>query len=531
MKLNDIDLNLLSEDDLRKVCLKYNIVTGGEAAKMSKDSLLRETRSYILHKMEKYKSRPRSFSQPNIHNPIGSGLSSGSNEGDLKQINPRQRRMSVPSNPNLNVKSKNDPPRSDATYIRDRRMSMPGTPNEVLAAKEDHVAKQNAIQGRQEVKQSNALANQGDLSQFDNIGMYPSVERMIAIGDLHGDLNVTLQALRLAKVIPSDIFSYNVDKIRWTGGNTWVVQLGDQIDRCRPDDWEKNCIRDFKDVVEDEGNNMRIIQIFQKLDLEARKVGGRVLGLLGNHELMNIDKDYRYVSPEEFLEFVPKDQRTSKKTEDGYPLGYYHRLKAFERGGNIAKHYALQKKSILIVGRWLFVHGGISHALASKYTIPEINNVVKDWLLNKTNEQGEKLFDEIFRADDDLSPFWCRLYSEEDDEDENTLQGFNKLMSILNKRNETREPIDCVVVAHTPQFMNDRYLNSRYDERLWRVDVGMSRAFGQHDSCGENKYRQIQVLEIINNKKCIVHKAPYLGRERSEGYQDNVELGGERMPF
>ena len=62
--------------------------------------------------------------------------------------------------------------------------------------------------------------------------MYPAVERMIAIGDLHGDLKVTLQALRLAKVIPDTIFPYNVDQIRWTGGNTWVVQLGDQIDRC-----------------------------------------------------------------------------------------------------------------------------------------------------------------------------------------------------------------------------------------------------------------------------------------------------------
>ena len=64
----------------------------------------------------------------------------------------------------------------------------------------------------------------------------------------------------------------------------------------RPDDWEKNCIKDLNDVVEDEGNNMRIIQIFQKLDVEARKVGGRVLGILSNHELMNIDKDHRCFS-------------------------------------------------------------------------------------------------------------------------------------------------------------------------------------------------------------------------------------------
>ena len=261
--------------------------------------------------MNKYKSRPRSFSQPNIHNPTESGISSNANSNDNSNNN-RQRRMSVPNNPNLNMKSKTDPPKSDVSYVRDRRMSMPGTPSELEFAKEDHIAKQRAFQGREEVKTSNNLGNRGDLSQFDSIGMYPAVERMIAIGDLHGDLKVTLQALRLAKVIPDTIFPYNVDQIRWTGGNTWVVQLGDQIDRCRPDDWEKNCIKDLNDVVEDEGNNMRIIQIFQKLDVEARKVGGRVLGILGNHELMNIDKDYRYVSPEEFLEFVPKDQRNKK---------------------------------------------------------------------------------------------------------------------------------------------------------------------------------------------------------------------------
>jgi len=529
MKLNNVDLNLLNTDDLKKLGLKYNIITQSEANTFDRDKILKEIRQFIIHKMEKYKNRPRSFSQPNLTTPVEpdpSKIPTDSKTSDPFNnivVSDRNRRM---SSPNIKVgKSENDPPKSTAQHERDRRMSMPNTNAEIEAAKRDHEAKQAMFQGN-----ANVL-KQSDNKNYDDIGLYPPVRRLIAIGDLHGDLNVTLQALRLAKVIPQNIFFYNVDQISWCGGDTWVVQLGDQIDRCRPDDWEKNCIKDYNDVYEDEGNNMRIIQIFQKLDAEAKKCGGRVLGLLGNHELMNVDKDFRYVSPEEFLEFVPKDQRNKKKTDDGYPLGYYHRLKSFERGGNIAKHYALQKKSVIQVGRWLFVHGGFGHAMASKFTIQEINENVKQWLLNNRDPGVEKFFDEIFRDDDDISPFWCRLYSEDDDYDENTLEGFNKLISILNKRNNTLNPIDCVVVAHTPQFMSNRYMNGIYNERLWRVDVGMSRAFGKQDNCGENKYRQIQVLEVLNDKECNVYKAPYLGRPPTDGMGENVDINSQQMPF
>ena len=40
----------------------------------------------------------------------------------------------------------------------------------------------------------------------------------------------------------------NIDGIHWCGGSSWVIQTGDQIDRCRADWGENNCIKNFDDV-------------------------------------------------------------------------------------------------------------------------------------------------------------------------------------------------------------------------------------------------------------------------------------------
>ena len=495
--MNNSDIDKLSNEDLVKVINKYKINTGNQ--NLNRSQALQLVKNFIASKQKKKKGEVKSISVENRKD--------------------RVRRMSATNS--TTVKRENIP-QSDVKHVRDRRMSEPQTKKEVVNAKRDHALKK--TQNDENKRVIDELNKK--MPQYDNVGLYPKQNRLVAIGDVHGDLTVTLISLKLAGVIHRDIFPYNfnLDKIKWLGKSTWIVQTGDQIDRCRPENWKNDCIEDLDDVEADEGNNMVIIKLFKLLDDQARKEGGRVITLLGNHELMNVDRDFRYVSPKEFLEFVPEKDRTSKLTKDGLPLGYYHRLKAFERNGAIAKFYAENKKSIVQVGSWLFVHGGFSHALANKCTIHEINTLVKKWLLNQADENEEELFDEIFRQDDDISPFWCRLFAEEDNEDENTLQGFEHLLNILNKRNRRLMPIKGMVIAHTPQYMHDRYMNSLYGNRLWRIDVGMSRAFGKHDMCGDNKYRQIQVLIIHDDSKFEVKKHPFYNRQPAPGMGQNAEL-------
>jgi hypothetical protein len=509
----DINITKLSDKEIADICIKYNIIQSNELRNHTRNQVIGEIQKWVQYKKQAYKQRRHS--SPNISMNETKSINTQNNDNNsIKRSTSQQ----------FNIQKTNNPATSppQPSVNRDRRMSEPFTTQEKTVARADHQNKVAYNSGQNEVKRAQIDPN---MDKYDQIGMYPKVRRLIAIGDLHGDLAITLTSLRLAKVIPQNIFPYNVKDISWCGGDTWVIQLGDQIDRCRPDNWSKNCIEDLNDVTEDEGNNMMIIQIFQKLDVMAKAHGGRVLGMLGNHELMNVDRDFRYVSPQEFLEFVPPNERGRKYTDDGYPYGYYHRLKVFERGGNIAKHYAIQKKSITIIGKNLFVHGGVSHALMSKYSIHELNQIVQKWLLKQGDERQDKIFDEVFRDDDDMSPFWCRLYSEDDGYGENTEKGYNELLRIINSRNRLMEPLERIVVAHTPQFMENKYMNSLYGDRLWRIDVGMSRAFGKHDDCGENKYRQIQVLEILDDKVCNKLIAPYVGRWKEvEGIGENANM-------
>ena len=529
MKLNNIDFSLMDYNDLKSLIYKYNIGKYGKNilnVNPPRQLILNEIKIFITLKLDKYKQKsPRYRNQTSTMTPT---------KDSQKKIfitppdnSVKQRRNSSPSIGNYSKMSKSESHSNNkiniqgavTNHVRDRRMSNPDTSKEISDA--THIHNINKNRSNLNMKIDNELVKVNP--QYEQIGMFPKVGRICAIGDLHGDLTITLHALKLGGIIEDHIMPYNLDKVKWIGGGTWVVQLGDQIDRCRPDNWVKDCIEDLSSVFEDEGSNNIIINLFNKLDTQSRAFGGRVVGLLGNHEIMNVDGDFRYVSPQEFLEYVPVKERTSKYTDDGKPMGFYHRKKLYTRGGFISNYYAAKKYSVAQIGSWVFVHGGFGHELASKYTIMELNDVVKKWLMKSTNSDEEKIFDEIFRDDDDVSPFWCRLYSEDDGEGENTESNFNELIQILNRKNRTIVPIRGMVVAHTPQFMYDKYLNSSYDNRLWRIDVGMSRAFGKHCDSGEDKYRQIQVLIIKNDNEFEVLKRPFYYRYPCEGAGETID--------
>jgi len=356
------------------------------------------------------------------------------------------------------------------------------------------------------LENNNLNINSADLLNKEfNSCIFPPQRKLVAIGDIHGDLSVAIKALKLAQVIdqriPDDFL--DVSKINWIGGNTFVVQLGDQIDRVRPSKlFNSLCTEEDEELYEDEGSDLKIIYLFERLNSQAQKQGGAVISILGNHELMNVDGDFRYVSPKEFREF---GNRFNGKLEfdSSVPYGFKERSEAFKPGGFLARRLGKSRYSVVQVGSWLFVHGGITSECAKNYSLQKINEHIGRWLLGDISEKNMKCVHDLYHRDDDEhSPFWCRTYSDMEDWGQDALIEFNKTMNLINlwnaKNNDLRA--NGIVMGHSPQFMYGRGINSSINNRIWRVDVGASRAFGKVDK-NKDANRLVQILVILNDGK------------------------------
>lgn len=295
--------------------------------------------------------------------------------------------------------------------------------------------------------------------------------RIVAVGDLHGDLDQARCALAMAGVLSSDGLDL------WTGGESVLIQLGDVLDRG-----------------EDE---LAILSLLRSLDMQAKAEGGAVFQVNGNHETMNVEGDFRYVDSggfdecSDFLEYLNdyendweeafvgwvgmserwKEDRRLSRNYWG-PLNLVKRQKGviarsvlFRPGGPMACELA-RHGVVLKVNDWVFCHGGLlPHHVA--YGLERMNNEVSLWMKGLSECGNNPKIPFIATRGYD-SVVWNRLYSRDiSDLEDYQISQINAVLQ------DTLRAVGAkaMVVGHTPQFAG---ANCEYNCSIWRIDVGMS---------------------------------------------------------
>lgn len=367
------------------------------------------------------------------------------------------------------------------------------------------------------------------------IHIFPQQRRIIVIGDLHGDFEVAIRCLILSKCIKdpgtipnprniTEVSHFFNDKLEWIGGDTYIVQLGDQIDRVRPQSWDRNNITN-DDAFDDEGSTLEIFYLFYHLNKLAELHNGKVISIIGNHEIMNVEGNFSYVSKKEFHAFdkhlasvyyrnskFPYNSLTLKnninvlKSVDS-PTGYRERLYAFAPTGLCANFIAENYYTMLQIGSWLFCHGGPTLQTLNNYSVELLNTVISLYLLGIDSKDDivknhyYKITYPTNKKDEGI--LWNRLFSNcsphNKKQQKQNLILLNSILDIYNKKNNPMVSAKYIAIGHTPQFNMNVGINSVCDNHVWRCDVGMSKAFNDVQS----KFRLPQVLEIINDGSTI----------------------------
>lgn len=180
---------------------------------------------------------------------------------------------------------------------------------------------------------------------------FDDVRRVVAISDVHGAYPAMVRTLQGAGILD--------ESLTWLGGEAQLVVTGDMLDR-GPE-------------------SRRVMDLLMRLEGEAEAAGGMVHVLLGNHELMNLVGDLRYVSAAEYAAFA--EEETGEERERWYsaaaarnltltraafdkaaPPGFFAHRRAFAPDGPYGK-WLLEKPLVIVIDQTAFVHGGLSPAV------------------------------------------------------------------------------------------------------------------------------------------------------------------------
>jgi hypothetical protein len=205
-------------------------------------------------------------------------------------------------------------------------------------------------------------------------------ERIVAIGDVHGSLEGLTTILRTTGLID--------EQNRWAGGDATLVQVGDLTDR---------------------GPHVRaVLDLMMALEEQAPKAGGRVVALLGNHEVNNLVTYFGFEAtpPKTFAAIVGDftDQKSPSRSRKAYsawrkwqkrypqcgadhtrdtwlaerPVGYVEYVEAIGPEGRYGR-WLRARQAVIRIDDTIFLHGGLAPdppAVFPSQNLEEINRQV-----------------------------------------------------------------------------------------------------------------------------------------------------------
>jgi hypothetical protein len=291
----------------------------------------------------------------------------------------------------------------------------------------------------------------------------PDAPRVVAVGDVHGAYDNLVTVLRFAGILDA--------RDRWAGGQAQLVQTGDLLDRGK--------------------DGRKVLDLLMRLEGEARKAGGRVHALLGNHEVMNMMGDLRYVNAEEYEAFRARDSADRReaflrsvtrrarerakaageafdetayraKIEKDVPLGFVERTRALSAEGEYGK-WLRQRPVMVRVNGVVFLHGGLTPEVAA-LGCEAINATVRRELTDdmaKTRQSPQATL-----AAGENGPLWYRGLAKDD---ESILAPqVDQVLKSLRAR--------AIVVGHS--VTGTGRILARFGGRVVGIDVGMGDVYG-----------------------------------------------------
>ena len=238
--------------------------------------------------------------------------------------------------------------------------------------------------------------------------------KILVISDIEGEFEHFRNLLLAAKLID--------EKYNWMFGNGRLVVAGDLFDR---------------------GDQVsQFLWLLYKLEDEARQAGGDVNVILGNHDIMNLEGDVRYVEPEYFAnaKLIGED--------------YSH----FYAANTELGRWLRSKNTIEKIGELLVMHGGVSPELLKKQV-----------LLNALNTQSRPYYDSPLNAIPDSlkilfgdkALFWYRGYFLEP----KATQGL--VDSTLSFYGCKRIIVGHDIIDHIASFYNNKVIGVDVNEHLF----------------------------------------------------------------